>query len=275
MTTLNELLESEPRLLSFPETIQELLILLNRPNMEMQRVITLIEQDVALAARILRLANSPYYGAMMRVGNIPHAIAMLGSLALRDIVIATAVQERFDQLTAARINLPAFWNHSLLCAMAARTTYHLIGINNPVIFPAALLHNIGSLLMLQQLPDEMREINQRVRQDGGPRHRQENELLGFDHGRVGAELMRLWGLPEIFSVVARYHDHLEESPQFQLETAVVHMGEQLADRRSPDINLSPSREQPDEAVFRIASLRELDMKAVEERMDALLPGYPV
>ena len=166
----------------------------------------LISTDPALAAHLLRIVNSPYYGLSRRIGTVSDALVVLGLNLVRRTVTA-AVLERplfayFTDTEAAR----AFWRHELLCAALARHLAIRQGFGGEFAYMAGLLHDVGRLVMIVRHPDASESL---LRQHGGDDEtlREERARFGFDHAELGAALLELWGLPG--GMIQAAHQHVD------------------------------------------------------------------
>src|SRR5690606_35233625 len=121
-----------------------------------------------------------------------------------------------------------FWEHSLYTGVVARVlARHHRAPNTERFFVSGLLHDIGSLVLYHQRPEQSRAALERARA-GQPLHQAEQEIFGFDHSDVGAELMQAWNLPGPFIEAARHHHRPAQAGQFPLETALVHLADVIA-----------------------------------------------
>ena len=131
----------------------------------------------------------------------------------------------FSRIPNRLINMQQFWEHSLYTGVVARIlARYLRAPNTERCFVMGLLHDVGSLIMFRQKPDESRQAMEMAGNDT-PLHIAEREIFGFDHGAVGAELMRSWNLPESFVTATRYHHQPSAADSHRLETATLHLAD--------------------------------------------------
>jgi len=178
-----------------------------------------------MSGQILRMSNSILYNASgMSTTSIHDAVSRIGGARIRNLVVALGVVDAFDGLEVG-LDFPAFWRHSFTTALAsgqvaARAPKIRMGgtaRDNPY-FLAGLLHDIGTLLLCQELGDEYVSI---LEADDRPLQDVERERLGFDHQDVGAALIRRWGLPFEVAAAAEFHHRVAEAPSDSSDYVVV------------------------------------------------------
>ncbi len=224
--TLSTVVADLDRLPALPEVVQDLLDYLQRPDVEVGQVAQRIARDPALAARLLRVANSSFYGLQTQVATIPDALVVLGLRAARTLVTGAALVAHFQTLAAGE-EQHAFWLHSAGCALCARVLARQAGVDTESAFTAALLHDIGRLILTARFPLESRRVAAcRAAHDCHPIDA-EHEVLGFDHAQIGAALAALWKFPaEIAAAIAGHH-----SPEDQARdslASLVHVADVMA-----------------------------------------------
>jgi putative nucleotidyltransferase with HDIG domain len=188
-----------------PAALAEVLQALRHGGPTMERCVELIERDPALAARCLRLANSPFYGRPGRIGSVTGGVTLLGLRTVTGLLTAVTLQQAIRPEQCPGFDLPGFWRHAMNIAMAASTIAPRLDLDASESFLAGLLHDVGELMMVVLAPDAMAEVEQRVA-DGMPQAQAERELLGIDHVELGAEVARRWNFPAaIVEAIADHH----------------------------------------------------------------------
>jgi HD-like signal output (HDOD) protein len=199
---------------SLPALYYELVRVVEQPDSSVSDLTALILQDQSLAARILKLANSAFYGWSSQIGTIERAIQVIGLREVQNLVLATSVIEAFDSVPAELVDVPSFWRHSISCGIAGAMLAEMHQEDTPErLFIGGLLHDIGRLVMFLNAPAESREILERCEQEGQLCCRIERDVLGFDHAALGAELAWLWKLPRpLIDMIECHHSPPESSP---------------------------------------------------------------
>lgn len=206
-----------PGLGMLPQVTSQVLRLVDNPNASPRQIGALIERDAGLASKLLKTANSAYYGAPGKIKTVSQAISLMGLSAVRSVVVGQAYQQmtavrgaskRFDRL--------AFWQHSLATATAARVLARLKGWRDPEeAFLTGLLHDAGRLVMDRFLPNELDQVITLSLERVAPLCEMEREVLGYTHVEVGNLLAEQWNLPESMrEPLRRHHEDVsfEECP---------------------------------------------------------------
>jgi putative nucleotidyltransferase with HDIG domain len=187
----------------------------------MQEMARIVSSDQVLSARILKLANSPSYG-FYRVSTISNAMILLGVNVVKSLAISSSIFEIMEQ------NSVGLWEHSLGAGLAANITARTLKIQNcEEISTAALLHDIGKVIIRLNFGDDYRQLLSLIREKDVSMREAERELLGTDHSEVGAWLAKSWFLPDrLVEPIARHHD-VAASYSFTLQTSIVHLADVL------------------------------------------------
>jgi len=191
---------------SLPTLYDELTESLRSESPSLGNIAKIISKDVGMAAKILQLANSAFMGTSGRVSSLVQALSLIGTETVRTLVLSVHVFSQFDGKSHLADSLTAIWEHSVaVSSMAQRIA---ASENSPKAlaeecFTAGLLHDVGKVVLLAEMPKEYREIYES--QSPG-RHNREQVCLGCTHAEMGAYLMSIWGLPlSLVQAVAFHH----------------------------------------------------------------------
>ncbi|EGF31033.1 HDIG domain protein [Oxalobacteraceae bacterium IMCC9480] len=227
MTALRlEALIGDPRdLPSLPALVLELMATLEQANISIGQLADKIMLDQALAARTLRLANSPFYGMTARVVTIEQAITILGMSTVRMLVTAVSMTTAFGRDGDAAFDADRFWRKAIATAICAKNLAPLFDRIPATAFVAGLLHGIGELVIATRCPDDHAAIlAYRTAMDCLQRDA-ELAVLGFQQSAVGAALLQHWRFPPaIISAVA----HQDNPPPDDALAVTVHLANILA-----------------------------------------------
>jgi HD-like signal output (HDOD) protein len=203
---------------------------MQKPDFSFKDLAEIINYDPSLVVRILKIVNSPLYGFEDKVENVDHALNVMGVEQLNQLILATSVMKDFKDFPKRLVDMKSFWRHSIACAVTGRHLAKYHGVPNPESFYLlGMLHDIGSLVLYSKLPEISKEILVRCKGDKENLFDVELELLGMSHARVGAYVLREWGLPRnIYEPVAFHHEPLK-SDGFSMETAILHLADCIAD----------------------------------------------
>ncbi|RMG31687.1 MAG: HDOD domain-containing protein [Gammaproteobacteria bacterium] len=228
---LAALVEQTQELVSFPDLALRLMDMIHDPQASASDLGNLIMEDPALTARLLRIANSAFYGFPSRIDTVTRAVTVIGTLELLDLVLATTMVDSFAGLPVEWIDMEAFWAHSLYTAVVTRLiAQQLRAPAHEHRFIAGLLHDIGALVLCLQRPEALRKVLEQAAVTRRPLHELEREHLGYHHGEVGAALMHHWHLPESLARPAADHHDLEAVAGADFATASVHLADVIACR---------------------------------------------
>lgn len=230
---LASLVGSLRELPSLPRTYAELRRVLSDPDTSIEQVVRIVEQDVAISAKVLQLVNSAFFGVTREISDIQTAVSYLGMTILQNLVLSVEVFRSFrPKKTIPGFSLEEFHQHSQLTARLASEIGKRARISNAVAV-GALLHDIGKLVIAERAPDHLARALQGVHQDRHPLFMIEEELVGVSHAEVGAYLLSLWGLPSPVVEAVAHHHHPERVPHDRLDMiSVVYLANQLAHEHS-------------------------------------------
>jgi putative nucleotidyltransferase with HDIG domain len=203
---------------TLPRVLEKIVTALENQDVDFEHVAALIETDQALTAQILRLANSAFYSTAGAVGRVPQALLVLGAVVSRSVLLSSGV------LDMRGVSLIGFWEHSLGCAVAAGALAKVTGLAQPEEAAAAgLLHDLGKVVLCKELPDVFEQVVARAAAEGRSFREVEQEVLGVDHGDIGAWLVDKWHFPACLAEPIAFHHVPERARVAKNETAIVHV----------------------------------------------------
>ncbi len=224
-----DLINDTVELASLPCVVMRAMELLNNPGTSASEVGEVITEDPALTIRLLKIVNSSFYGFPSHIDTIPRAITIIGTRELTDLILGSSAIRVFNRIPNQLVNMESFWAHSLYSGIVARIlARYLRAPNTERCFVMGLLHDIGSLVLYRQQPENSRLALQLAADKSIPLSLAEREVLGFDHGEVGAELMQAWNLPDSFIEIARHHHEPSAAERYRLETASIHLADVIS-----------------------------------------------
>lgn len=229
--SLENLLDEAEGLISFPDVCLKVNALVNSGTASAAEIGAVIEKDPALTARLLKIANSPFYGFAAKIDTVSRAVTVLGGREIRDLAFATSAIKAFNVKPGLEA-VGDLWSHNVLCAIACRLLAAACAKGRTEsIFVAGLLHDIGRLLFISLLPEEMLDKIDRLAAGGQGEanlYLAEQEVLGFDHAAAGGALIQRWGLPDSLFACVRHHHQPASDEQFPLDVAIVHLADCVA-----------------------------------------------
>ena len=223
--SLSDLFEDDLQLTSPPNLFFELKSVLEDPSKSLSDAGNVIINDPALTMRLLKLVNSAYFGFPGRIATVTHAISMIGSRELQNLVLATLVINKFSAQPGGMMTMHDFWATGLRSALMAKALALAlpgqIKEDRESVFICGLLHDIGKLVFYRRIPEIARQIGLLAEQTGESETAIEQKILGFDHYDAGAELARLWHLPAIISETIGQHCRPDSSSPYCLVADLV------------------------------------------------------
>ncbi len=245
MANAENLARNASRLVSLPEVYLRAREALQGEDSSLAEIADIIACDPGMTARLLRIANSAFFGFTAKVQTVARAINILGTQQVHDLLLATSVSGAFGRLPAELVDVRDFWRRSVCCGAGARLLAARCNVlDSERLFVEGLLHDIGHLVMYQQIPDEAGAALRLARDTRQPVHRVERERLNCDYAEVGAELLRLWQMPPSLQESVRRHIEPERATDYPLEAAIVHVAWRLTeadgDAESAAARVSPA-----------------------------------
>lgn len=211
---LADFIRSGSELPALSSTVIELQAALAQDEVSEPAVLDVVERDPALAARLLRMANSAAYSRGDSLASLTAAVRRLGFRQVQAMAMAMGVRNAFDS-KANVLHPEPFWRH---CASVAATARLLAlkmpkgGIAPDDAYTAGLLHDAGLLILDQYFPEPFQRVDRMWRELELPRWQQEEDLLGIEHGEIGGLLLQAWGLPSRVVNAVTYHHRPMDAP---------------------------------------------------------------
>ena len=183
---------------------------MNAPDPDIRKISDVISLDLGMSAKVLQLVNSSFFGLPRKVDDISLAASLLGLDTLSDLILMMSVFNQFEELNNQDFSFDYLTQHSVNTAKAARaiTQAEKLGpAEQKVAYTAGLMHDVGKLVFLVNLPERFAQALQLAHEENIPLYQAEMDILKASHQSVGAYLLDLWGFPDcIVEAVAFHHD---------------------------------------------------------------------
>lgn len=218
-------------LVTLPEVALRIAKMVDDPTSSATDIGREISHDVALAARLLRVANSPAFGQHGKIATISRAITVLGVRQVRDLTVGLTAIRAFDGVGNELVTMESFWRHSVLCGVAAgQIAARRDRRRDETPFIAGLLHDIGQLVLLSRVPKLARQalLMSVDSVDDLGLFLCEQKVMGFDHAAVGLALAQHWGMPRALQECIEFHHEPELAQEYPLEVATIHIANSVA-----------------------------------------------
>ena len=223
-----KIIRSRIKLPSLPTIFHQINEAINDPKCSATHIANIISKDQSLSARLLQLVNSAFYNFPSKIDTISRAVAIIGTKQLSTLSLGTCALAVFKDVPSDLIDMKTFWKHSVACGIIARI---LASYKNntltEVFFVGGLLHDIGRLIIFMSIPEISKEALLKAKETGCMLSQAENDLIGFDHSKMGGILLKEWKLPVSLENIVRFH-HIKTESQIQLDTAVAHIADIMA-----------------------------------------------
>lgn len=256
---------------------QGFLVAMNQPQVAIDEVVEAIGKDAALCVRVLRMANSVLVSPDRRIEDLETAVQMLGVLRVRKTAQALFTL-RDGNRVAEGFDWRHLWIHALAtAAIAEELEKRLRSADDSQIHLAALLHDVGKIVLSTLAPDDYRGLLVRAWNDGGKLEELERERLGVDHREAGVVFAEHNRLPEIVVQAIAHHHCPEAATAYRLEVALIALANYLS--KAHGLGFSGARlgedegefaEQPAWRVVEEMCGGRLDAEAIETQMAGFL-----
>lgn len=216
---------------SLPTVVVELLQSMDNDAADTRQLAAKLARDQALAAKVLRVANSSFYGLQGTVESISDAIVVLGMHGLRTLATAAAVTDVFAKKNGSRdrgYDLRTFWRHNIAVGLFAKEIARQQHMNEGNAFAAGLLHDIGRLALASCFPRHLAAVARERAASGDCWLFAERRVLGLDHAEIGQLLTEHWRFPSLLSRAIGTH-HAPDIGQAPLAT-LIHLADALGHR---------------------------------------------
>lgn len=227
--TLDEIIKRVKDLPVLPDIVNDIMRLTEDPDSTVQDIENVIMKDQSLTTRVLRLANSAYYGYPRRISTIAEASVLLGFQAIRSITLTASVNGLLmKEVPGYGLEKNELWIQSQSCAIISRhiaKKVRFAKVDHACV--AGLLRDIGKVIVSYYLTDHFKQIMNMVENEGISFLEAEENVLGFHHGQVGAEIAKKWNLPEdLVEAIAYHHSPEKATINFKL-TSIVHIADAI------------------------------------------------
>lgn len=212
---------------TLPVVYQELFRKMQDPQVSVPQIAELINQDQALAAKVLHLVNSAFYGYKQEIKTIARAVVILGFQAVRSAALATGVFEYFkDEPSTGAVDMAKFWTHSVAVAAGCKTFAAARGLKQQEeAFVVGLLHDVGKLIEKRHFAADFAELCQVATEQHLSWYDTESQLFQVNHATIAKAVFRGWNFPPSVVEAIHLHHTPESAQQHPQLTALVHVAD--------------------------------------------------
>lgn len=250
---------------TFPGIVTKLTKMAEDPDTTTEQMGKIIGKDHILAAKLLKLVNSAFYGFPQKISSINSAIILLGFNVIKSLIISSSI---FELMEAEDVEL---WEHSLGCAVVCSVLAKRLDVSDPEeVSTAGLIHDIGKVAVKMELRKEYEILQQMVHNKGISMLEAEREFIGIDHAEVGGWLAKRWNLPPKLVEPIACHHNPTGSKKESLTTSIVHFSDilirGLGYGHGDDLWVPPLSK----AAWQILNLNKSDLDEILEDVDEKL-----
>lgn len=276
--TPDELISQTTELVSLPDIYVRIKAVIYDPGSTLTDVAEVLSHDPAICARMLRVANSAFFGASSKIETVKAAVRLLGTQQIHNLVLAATIAKTFPDIPDNLISMEDFWVNSVRCGLLARLlAAQCNSTDGERFFIGSLLHDMGHLIMYQAVPEESQEALITARQSNRPLYLVERDIIGCDYAQVGAELMQAWNFPENWIQAVRHQNEPAAAQEFSFEASIMHLAVRIKDMDSTSEAPASDLTMIDPIAWEITGLSEDMIEplliAADEQLSATLEAF--
>ena len=220
---------------TMPEVVMQITQMISDPTIGVREIGAVVAADPGLTAKVLKIANSAFYGLSEPVLSAEDAAGVIGVQALRNIALQASIMKSFEKFANMEdFDLAELWSHAQLTAQLSQKLAEQVrlpeGVQAEDFYTCGLLHDVGKVLLLDALGDEYLDVIREARSSGRTLHACEEAAFGFTHVDVGALLASRWELPQDIVAAIQYHHGPREELLNNSNVAIVSLADQMAYR---------------------------------------------
>ncbi|MGE3180192.1 MAG: HDOD domain-containing protein [Phycisphaerae bacterium] len=214
---------------SLPEITTRIVEVVEDPKATAHDMHELVKSDPALAAKILKVVNSAFYGLPSQISSLDRAIIMLGLSAVKNIALAASLTRLFKaDAISAQFEAKDLWKHSIAVGVCAKAIADRVRYGQEESFVAGLVADVGLLAVQQMSPEKMRAVAERCFASPQDYPALEREIIGADHQAFGDTLAARWKFPPALrNCIAYHHEPDVLSPEFSRLVSIIYIADTI------------------------------------------------
>ncbi|MFC1592197.1 HDOD domain-containing protein [Thermodesulfobacteriota bacterium] len=219
---------------TLPQVLRKILDITADPNAGAADLQDILKSDPALTGKLLKVANSSYYGLREKVTNVKNAVVFLGFKTVKNMAVAASVCDMFksdEKISGySRVEL---WKHSVAVAVCAKSIAQRAGLKiGEELFTAGIMHDIGIIIADQYLHEHLCAVLESPERQETPFCELEKKLLGFDHAALGEKVAQQWKIPEDISRIIGFHHRPHMCPEsHRIHSTIVYLSDVLCNAK--------------------------------------------
>ena len=269
---LDDVIREIKDLPTLPTVAQEMLSNLDDDNTNLDVICEKVALDQSLTAKMLRLANSSYYGANSKVVTLQQAVGLLGLKNVKELILMASIESSFPTSHCLNFDAKAFWRHSVATAISAELISRTLKMKHDFAFTAGLLHDIGRLVLVTRFPNDYQQVLAYREQEDCSLLDAERAVMGIDHVVVGWLLAKEWEFSDAIQDAIRGH-HQPDDKNLNSIASVIHVANSIVhalDLSKTEYDLVPPISQHAWDTLALSEVEYLSIfRETELRFDAL------
>ncbi len=236
--TLDEILESLDSIPTPNFVVTKVMELVSQPSISASELTEVIEKDPNLTVRVMKLANSAYYGLPHKISTLSHAVMILGFKTVRNLVTSVYMHDAFfsSELRTKMITSDKLWWHLIVTAVATEVISDFIGyVDKEEVFLVGMIHDLGKMVTANLFPSYTDAIIELASKASLTYREAEEKLELPDHVSIITHLMEKWGFPDEISAATEFHHNPEKLEDENLKdiTYISHAADVIANILEP------------------------------------------
>jgi HD-like signal output (HDOD) protein len=229
MLSLDQLLEESERIEPVPQVVHQLMELAEDPEVPVSEITELIVYEPVVTANLLKLANSAAFGFKRKVDSVHDAVVLLGLKRMVEIVLLNSVTKPMKSAQQGYgLEEGRLWKQSVSCALMANAIAEVVDTSQKhIVFTAALLKDIGVIVLDQHAGEAMANIRKAMAADGLSLVAAERQQLGIDHAHLGGRIAGNWNFSEALVSTIQNHHLTDEAAEIPITTAMVYLADSM------------------------------------------------
>ncbi|MBR9979613.1 MAG: HDOD domain-containing protein [Desulfatitalea sp.] len=205
-----------------PSLVYELNDIIADPLSSAGDIARVVTKSPSLAALLLKIVNSAFYGFRSKIDSISRAVTLIGSKEVSHLALGITIMETFKNIPRAVMDVSSFLEHNLACGVVARiiAAHGNIATHTEQMFVAGMLHDIGRLVLCKYFPQQAMATFAHARETQLPLFKAEQALLGTTHTQLGRKLLRKWKLPYALENNVTYHHNPAAAPSPEMAATI-------------------------------------------------------
>lgn len=222
---LDEILSRIEELPTLPAVSQRILELMADENASNREISRLVENDQSMALRIMKMANSVFFGSLTKITSLEQAMIKLGMNEVRSIVLAVSIYDFFSNSDSGVFNRKRFWEHGIVCSHAAKYLGNYFRTGNDTLFISGLVHDMGKAVLDEYFHDEFLSIINHLELRRCTFSEAEKAVIGTTHSQIAARLLTQWKFPENIIQQILYHHSPWEDKNHERGSIMIYLAD--------------------------------------------------